>query len=127
MGDIFYNLVVAVIRDNLPFRWGGFSGEILRSNHDRIKVVVSKTVYRKRSADETDEAAPPPKKSKEDEAVLKKQSDKLFSLQKKLEKEMTKRQMQEIFEYNGMNIPQGISRLVEWLVSTGNISFQNLL
>ncbi|XP_022647178.1 poly [ADP-ribose] polymerase-like isoform X2 [Varroa destructor] len=73
---------------------------------------------KKRSVDEADGAdnyQPTPKKSKADEAALKKQSDKLFSIQKKLETEMTKRQIQEIFEYNAMQIPQGISRLVEVL------------
>lgn len=64
-------------------------------------------------ADGADNYQPTPKKSKADEAALKKQSDKLFSIQKKLETEMTKRQIQEIFEYNAMQIPQGISRLVE--------------
>lgn len=71
--------------------------------------------YSKRSHDETD-AGPAPKKPKVDESKLKAQSNKLFSLQKKLEEQLTKRQLAEIFEANGLHVPPGVSRMVEWCV-----------
>lgn len=111
-------------RDDLDYTLGaesipGFAA--LGVDDQRMLKEKIKKIDRKRkpkAADETD--GPPAKQAKkpedpEEEKALKEQSDLVYKLRDNLQKNLTKKELQELLEFNNIDIPSGESRILDLL------------
>ncbi|KAM7298231.1 poly [ADP-ribose] polymerase 1 [Ixodes scapularis] len=111
-------------RDDLDYTLGadsipGFMS--LGVDDQRMLKEKIKKLDRKRkpkAADETD--GPPAKQAKvpedpEEEKALKKQSDLVYKLRDDLQKNLSKKELQELLEFNEIDIPAGESRILDLL------------
>lgn len=111
-------------RDDLDYTLGaeslpGFAA--LGVDDQRMLKEKLKKQDRKRKPKDADAVdGPPAKQSKpavdpEEEKALKKQSDLVFKLRDQLQKNLSKKELQELLEFNSQDVPPGESRILDLL------------
>lgn len=132
--DRWYHLQCFVnLRDSLEFFAGGdvipgfksLSAEEQAMVKEKLPELSSKG--NKRPADITEEVSPTkkPKSNSKEEKQLREQSQLIYDYRDKLQKELTKKELQLLLEHNNQHIPSGESKILDRLADA--MAFGSLL